>query len=312
MTTIVCGVDVSGADLEAYVMPVGARAHVRRDPDGIAELAAFCRAHAVGLVVLEASGGYERLVHALLGQEDLPCAIVNPRAVRRFAEALGVLEKTDRLDAAVIAQFGLLLKPAPQPLRSGAQARLQALVVARRQVVAARVALLNQRRLVEEPVVLASLARRIACLDAEIRTLEEAIAQAVAADPLWAELARAFTAVRGVADRTVATLLAELPEIGTLDQKAVAKLAGLAPLANDSGQRHGKRHVRGGRAALRSLLVLVAGLVARHDPDFRQIHARLAHAGKPKMVIRIALARKLLVRLNAKARDARLALAHTP
>lgn len=284
MTMIICGVDVSGAKLDARIGREGRHLQVARNAEGVAELAAFCRAEGVALAVLEATGGHERLPFALLWAEGIPCALANPRAVRRFAEAMGLLEKTDRIDAGVIAQYATAKELKPQPPASEGHKRLAALTLRLRQVTAARVAQLNQRRLVDDPDALASFDRILACLADEIRILESA-----------------------VADRSVATLLAFLPEIGTLSNKTVAKLVGLAPIARDSGQRSNRRSVRGGRAPVRSLLVLVAGIVARHEPDFKDAHARLAAAGKPKMVIRVALARKLLVRLNAKARDTRQA-----
>ena len=144
---------------------------------------------------------------------------------------------------------------------------------------------------------------------AQIRVLETTIAQAIAEDPAWAALDRGFRTIKGVADRTVAHLMAEMPEIGTLSNKAVTKLAGLAPIANDSGRRAGKRPVRGGRAGVRAVLFVVAEIVRRHEPDFAAFHRRLNQAGKPKKVVRVALAHKLLVRLNAKARDIRRDLA---
>ena len=140
------------------------------------------------------------------------------------------------------------------------------------------------------------------------RDLELQIAELLAADQLWRALDAAFREIKGVAGRTVARLMAEMPEIGTVSNKAVAKLAGLAPIASDSGKRNGRRAVRGGRAQVRSILVVVAGVVARHDPDLAAFHQRLIQAGKPRMTARIAVARKLLVRLNAKARDARAAI----
>lgn len=307
MTTIICGVDVSGATLDARIGADGAYHRAARSPAGIAELAAFCRQQGVELVVLEASGGYERLPFALLWQQGIPCAIANPRSVRRFAESMGRLEKTDRIDAGVIAHYAAVKALTPQPPASEAQKRLSALTLRLRQVTAVRVAQVNQRREIDDAGALASIERVLACLDAEIRALEAEIATLIDADPLWARLAEAFRTVKGVAKRSVATLLAFLPEIGTLSNKAVAKLVGLAPIANDSGRRSGKRAVRGGRAPVRSLLVLVAAIVARHDPDLAATRQRLASAGKPPMVVRIALARKLIVRLNAKARDARQA-----
>ncbi len=307
--TIICGVDVSSTHLDARIGRDGPAARFSNTPAGIAALAAFCRAHAAALVVMEATGGYERQPFALLWAEGLPCAILNPRAVRRFAEAMGVLEKTDRLDAGLIAWFAAVKRIAPQNPASETQERLAAWVTRLRQLVELRVAQTNQRRLVTEPDVRAGFDELIGLANRQIRALEAKIAALIAADPLWRTLDQAFRALKGVADRTVARLMAEMPEIGTLSNKAVAKLAGLAPIARDSGKVSGKRSVRGGRRGVRAILFVVADLVRRFDPAFAACHARLKAAGKPSKVIRVALARKLLVRLNAKAREARPELA---
>ena len=156
---------------------------------------------------------------------------------------------------------------------------------------------------------LASIDEVIVLLKRQSRKLEGEIASMIDDDPLWASLAESWRSVKGVAGRTVAKLHAELPEIGTYSNKSIAKLVGLAPLANDSGKRKGKRRVRGGRAGVRSILFLIARTVARYDKSLADFRDRLLAAGKEKMVVRIALARKLLVRLNAKARDARAAYA---
>jgi transposase len=158
---------------------------------------------------------------------------------------------------------------------------------------------------VTDPAVLQTFTRVLAFLAAEIRQLQHSIAQLIAADPLWQPLDRAFRSIKGVADRTVACLMAELPEIGTLSNKAISKLVGLAPLADDSGKRHGHRSIRGGRTPVRHLLFVIATVVRRCQPDFAAFSQRLAARGKPKKVILVALAHKLLIRLNAKARDAR-------
>ena len=152
---------------------------------------------------------------------------------------------------------------------------------------------------------MAAFDEMLALVARQSRVLEARIAELLGADPLWRALDAAFRQIKGVAGRTVARLMAEMPEIGTVSNKAVAKLAGLAPIARDSGKRQGRRPVRGGRAQVRSILVVVAAVVARHDPDMAAFHQRLIQAGKPRMAVRIAVARKLLVRLNAKARDAR-------
>jgi transposase len=302
---IICGVDVSSETLDASIGADGPHVQVSRDGEGVNALARFCREHKASLVVMEASGGYEQLVFALLWKKKVACAIVNARAVRWFAESMGKLEKTDRIDAGMIAEYAAAKRIVAQQPAGETQQRLGALVTRLRQLTALKVAQLNQRRLIGEAAVLASIDAVIALLRSQIRQFEHQIGELLAADPLWCSLATAFRSIKGVAGRTVAGLMAELPEIGTLSNKAAAKLVGLAPIANDSGAVRRRRTVRGGRTGLRSTLFVVAGVVRRHDPDFADFHKRLTAAGKPKMVVRIALARKLLVRLNAKARDAR-------
>jgi transposase len=308
---IICGVDVSKARLDVCIDPVGVFASFDNNTQGIARLAAFCRQHAVKLVVMEASGGYERSAFLELWQAGLPCALTNPRSVRRYAEAMGVLEKTDRIDAGVIARFAAAKNLSPTPLPSPAQQRLKALVARLRQVTD-DLTIQKQRRvsLLDSPEMLASIDEVIALLKRQSRSLEGEIASMIDDDPLWALLAETWRSIKGVAGRTVAWLHAELPEIGTYSNKSIAKLVGVAPLADDSGKHKGKRRIRGGRVGVRSILFLVAAIAARYDKSLAEFRARLVAAGKEKMVIRIALARKLLVRLNAKARDARIAYAN--
>jgi transposase len=308
VASIICGVDVSSETLDGRIGGSGLEVSVRRDPEGIAALGRFCAEHGVELVVMEATGGYEKLPFGLLWEAGVPCAIANARSVRRFAEAMGVLEKTDRIDAAVIADYARAKGLAAQAPESQAQERLRALVTRLRQLTQMKVAQSNQRRLIDEPAVIAGFDEMLRLIARQSRDLELQIAELLAADQLWRALDAAFREIKGVAGRTVARLMAEMPEIGTVSNKAVAKLAGLAPIASDSGKRNGRRAVRGGRAQVRSILVVVAGVVARHDPDLAAFHQRLIQAGKPRMTARIAVARKLLVRLNAKARDARAAI----
>jgi transposase len=305
-----CGVDVSKEWLDAGVEPSGAQGRFRNNAAGIADLAAFCREHGVDLVAMEASGGYERTVFLLLWELGVACAIVNARSVRYFAEAMGFLEKTDKIDAAVIARFAEVKRVKPTPPPSAAQQRLKALV-ARLSQVTGDLAVQKQRRsAVADAEILTSLDEVIALLKRQQRSLEGEIASLIDDDPLWACLNQAFRSLKGVASRTVARLMAELPEIGILSNKAITKLVGLAPIADDSGKRSGRRPVRGGRVGPRNILFLIARLVAKYDPHLAAFHQRLQTAGKEKMVIRIALARKLLVILNAKARDARIEFAN--
>lgn len=305
---MLCGVDVSSQVLDAKVWPQGPRLQVANTPQGVAELAAWCRGHGMELAVMEATGGYERLAFRLLWAHGVAAAVVNPRQVRRFAEAMGVLEKTDRIDAGVIGWYAHARGIEPEAPAPAEQERLAALVTRLGQLTALKVAQENQRRLVEDEAVQASFTEILRLVIGQIRRFEVEIAALLQTDPLWRELDRTFRQTKGVADRTVSRLMAEMPEIGTLTGKEVAKLAGLAPLANDSGKHAGRRRVRGGRTAIRGLLYVVAGVVARHEPDYVAFRQKLLDAGKPRKVVRIALARKLLVRLNAQARDARAAL----
>jgi transposase len=303
-------VDVAKAKLDAWIEPAGAFAQFNNNTAGIAQLAAFCREYEVELVVMEASGGYERRPFVELWQAGLPCALTNPHNVRLYAGAMGFFEKTDWIDAKVIARFAIAKKLVPTPLPSQAQQRLKALVTRLRQVTD-DLTVQKQRRsnLLDNPEVLASIDEVIALLKRQSRKLEGEIASMIDDDPLWALLAETWRSVKGVAGRTVAKLHAELPEIGTYSNKSIAKLVGLAPIANDSGKHKGKRRIRGGRAGVRSILFVIARTVARYDKSLADFRDKLLAAGKEKMVVRIALARKLLVRLNAKARDARAAYA---
>jgi transposase len=306
---IICGVDIGAETLDARIGRGGAWQQFVPTNDSIDRLAAFCRTHQAGLVVMEATGGYERLPFHRLWAADIPVAIVNPRSVRQFAEAMGTIEKTDKIDAGMIAWYGETKRIVPTPPPSDDQRALTALVRRLRQLIELRTAQNNQRRLVDQAVALDSFTTILAMINREIRSLQARIIAMIDADPLWLALDRAFREVKGVADRTIACLMANLPEIGTLSGKAIAKLAGLAPIARDSGKKNGNRPVRGGREAVRSILYVVAEIVRRHDPDFKAFHQTLRAAGKTAKVVRIALARKLLVRLNAKARDVRKELA---
>ena len=306
MTRIICGVDVASKSLEARIGQQGATGSFASDAEGINALGDFCRTHQAELVAMEATGGYEQQAFAQLSGQGLAVAILNPRAVRQFAQSMGSLEKTDRIDAGMIAWYAEVKKAQPVCLATENQQHLRALVTRLRQLTKMRAIQLNQQRLVTDRKVQASFKKLLALLARQIGELEQGIAALLEKDPLWHELDQAFRTIKGVADRTVARLMAEMPEIGTLSNKTISKLAGVAPLANDSGKHQGKRAVRGGRAAVREILFIVASVVGRHEPDFIAFRERLRAIGKPPKVVRIALAHKLLVRLNAKAREVRL------
>jgi len=284
VTRVICGVDVSSRTLEARIGRDGQFVSFPNSVEGIASLGRFCRDHAAGLVAMEATGGYEQRAFAQLSGQGQPVAILNPRAVRQFAQAMGLLEKTDKIDTGAIAWYAEVKKSQPAELASASQQKLRALVTRLRQLTETRASQRNQARLVTEAEVAASFERLLDLIEEQIEQLAASIAALIAEDPLWRELNQAFRSIKGVADRTV---------------------AGVAPLARDSGQFQGKRAVRGGRATVREILYMAAGVAGLHEPDFMDFRKRLKDAGKPGKVVRIALAHKLLVRLNAKAREVR-------
>jgi transposase len=304
----ICGVDVSKTWLDAWVAP----SHFQRfdnTAEGVEALRAFCCDHDIELVAMESLGGVEQAAYLALWKQGQPCAIANPRAVRSFADAMGYLEKTDRIDAEMIARYADTKKLVAIPPPSDDQLKLTALTARLRQI-SADLSIQKQRlHSTVDPTALASLKQAVAFFNRQAKELAAAIAALITVDPVWAALDKTIRSVKGLADRTVAVLLADLPELGTISNKAITKLAGLAPLANDSGKRNGRRHVRGGRASVRSILFLVADVARKYDDDLAAFRNKLLAQGKEKMVVRIALAHKLLVRLNAKARDTRAAIA---
>jgi len=310
VTRIICGVDVSSKKLDARVGREGRFARFDNNPEGVAALAGFCREQGVALVVMEATGGYEKKPFALLWSHGVKAALVNPPSVRRFAQAMGRSEKTDRIDSGMIAWFAEAKGVEPTPPATETQGRLAALVVRLSQLTDLRTAQNNQRRLVEDPAVCKVFDELMLVITQQTRTLERQIVELIDSDPLWSRLDQAFRSIKGVADRTVARIMAQLPEIGMLSGKIISKLVGLAPIARDSGNTTGKRAVRGGRSGVRATLYLIALGVCKFDADFAAFRDRLVAAGKPKKVVRTALAHKLLVRLNAKAREVRMSLAH--
>ncbi len=303
----ICGVDVSKAWLDAWL--AGHFKRFANSAEGVGPLLAFCREHGAELVVMEASGGVEQAAYLALWKRGQPCAIANARSVRSFADAMGCLEKTDRIDAEMIARYANTKKLVATPPPSDDQRKLTALAARLRQV-SADLSIQKQRlHSTVDPTALASLRQAVAFFNRQAKELAAEIAALITVDPVWAALDETIRSVKGCADRTVAVLLADLPELGTISNKAIAKLAGLAPLADDSGKRNGRRHIRGGRASVRSILFLVADIARKYDQDLAAFRDKLLAQGKEKMVVRIALAHKLLVRLNAKARETRAALA---
>lgn len=304
MEAITVGIDVSKSRLDVHVHPGGEAFFVTRDAAGIEELIARISVQGPSLVAVEATGGFETVVAASLAAAKLPVVVVNPAQVRAFADALGKKAKTDPIDAAVIARFVATAEPEVRPLPDEATQALADLVARRRQIIQMIVAE-RQREKRAAKRTRKSIARLLKALEAELSDLDQDIDDAVRGSPAWREKEDLLASVPGIGSVIARTMLAELPELGTLDRRQVAALAGLAPWTRQSGQWRGKSFIGGGRAAVRTALFLGAMTAARYNPTLKAFHQRLIAAGKPKMVALIAVARKLLTILNAILRDRR-------
>ena len=292
------GIDVAQATLDVAVRPSGERWQAANDARGIAELVPRLQALSPTLLVLEATGGLELPLLAALGGAGQPVVAVNPRQVRDFAKAVGKLAKTDAIDAQVLAHFAEAVRPTVRPLPDAMTQTLAALVTRRRQLVEMLVAEDNRRR--SAPAAIrADIQAHIDWLRKRLKDLDKELGQALRASPLWRAQEDLLRSVPGIGPTVTATLLAELPEPGTLDRKQIAALVGVAPLNRDSGTLRGKRSVWGGRAAVRAALYMAALVATRRNPVIRALYARLLAAGKVKKVALTACMRKLLVILNA-------------
>jgi len=300
MTTFV-GIDVSKAQLDVALRPSGERMRVANSEEGIAELIASLSRSAPTLVVVEATGGYQAALVASLAIEKLPTAVVNPRQVRDFAKATGQLAKTDAIDADVLAHFGEVLRPEPKPLPDEQTLALEALITRRRQVVEMITA--EKNRLAQSHKSLrAGIKSHINFLQRELSDIHRDLDGMLRQSPVWREQEDLLRTAKGVGRMTVATLFAELPELGKLDRKQIAALVGVAPFNRDSGPYRGKRKIWGGRASVRATLYMAALVASRHNPTIRAFYERLCAAGKPKKLALTACMRKLLTILNAMAR----------
>jgi transposase len=296
------GIDVSKDHLDVHLRPEGTAFRAGTDEAGVAAVVARLVGARPDLVVLEATGGYEAPVAAALAAAGLPVAVVNPRQVRRFAEAAGQLAKTDRLDARVLAHFAEAVRPDARPLPDADTQALAALVGRRRQLVEMRTA--EQNRLGTAAAAVArSLRDHIAWLDRQIERVGQELAAAIAASPAWRAKDDLLRGVPGIGPVVSRTLLTELPELGTLSGRRIAALVGVAPVAQDSGRRAGARSIAGGRAGVRSALYMACLSAVRYNPALRGFYERLRAAGKAVKVAQVAAMRKLLVILNAMVRD---------
>jgi transposase len=292
------GIDVAKAQLDVACHPTSVRWTVPHTTNGIGRLVRRLRRLQPTLVVLEATGGLELSVASELAAAALPVAVVNPRQVRHFAKATGQLAKTDALDAAVLAQFAEAVRPIARPLPDEATRQLEALVNRRRQLLTMLTAEQNRRsrggRDMQEEI-----QGHIDWLELRVAELETVLGQQIRQSPIWREHDDLLQSMPGIGPVVSRTLLAELPELGTLNRRAIAALVGVAPLNRDSGVWRGRRRIAGGRGHIRAVMYRAAVTAARCNPAIRPFYQRLRTAGKTVKVALTACMRKILTILNA-------------
>ena len=302
MEPLFVGIDVSKDRLDVALRPTEEVFVVDRNAAGLAALIERLRPLAPALIALEATGGFETVVAAALAAAGLPLVVVNPAQVRAFARAIGQRAKTDAIDAAVIAHFAAATRPAPRPLPDEATRLLADLVTRRRQIID-MIGAERQRERRAPRRLKKSITRLLKALERELSSVDADIDDAVRGSAIWRETEDLLASVPGVGPVIARTLIAELPELGRLDRKKIAALAGLAPFTRQSGQWRGKSFIGGGRTSVRAALFMGAMVARRHNPILKAFFERLVAAGKPRMVALIAVARKLLTILNAILRD---------
>jgi transposase len=299
MSTTYVGIDVAKAHLDCAVDGVDGSQRVPNTAAGIAQLVERWRATPPALVVLEATGGYELELAWAFSHAQLPVVVVNPRQVRDFAKATGQLAKTDRLDAQILARFAAVVRPSLRPLPDATQHALDALVSRRRQLSEMLSAEQTRMLVSRAGAVQRSLRKHITYLKKELHATNTELGALIQASPVWREADNLLESVPGVGPVTACTLIAALPELGTLDRRAIAKLVGVAPLNCDSGQSRGRRMIWGGRADVRHVLYMATLVATRHNAAIRTFYQRLLIAGKAPKLALVACMRKLLLILNS-------------
>lgn len=301
---ITVGIDVSKARLDVHVHPLGESFAVGNDEAGVEGLAErLAQLAGVVGVGVEASGRFERLAVASLAEAGLPVMVLNPAQVKAYAQAIGQRVKTDPLDARLIAQFLAAVRPEPRPLPDEATRQLAALMARRRQLVGMLAAEKARYKQASPGVVRISLARMVTTLLDALKELDRDIDTTMRGTPVWRDKENLLVSVPGVGPTIARTLLAELPELGQLNPRQVAALAGLAPYTRQSGRWRGQSRIGGGRSVVRTALFMGAMVATRHNPTLKAFRDRLVANGKPKLVAIVAVARKLLTILNAIIRD---------
>jgi len=301
----VVGIDISKDHLDIHLHPGGAKQRVTNDQAGHTRLLAWLKKVSVERIVFEATGPYHRLVERRLATAGLPFAKVNPRQARRFAEATGRLAKTDRVDAAMLAHFGAVLEPADQLVKSDVLVVLTELVAARRGLVKDRTATANRSKIHRIPLLKRQAAQRLLQIERQIDAIDRHCRELIDSDQSLKQRLAILLSIPGIGEATAATMLADMPELGQLEPKQAASLAGLAPVTRESGKWRGKSFIRGGRAQLRQALYMPALVALRFNPPLKTKYQSLIDAGKPAKVAITAIMRKLVILANALLRDGR-------
>lgn len=299
------GVDISKDTLDVHVHPADLTRRFSNDAKGIKTLIAWLRGIALARIVFEPTGPYHHAFERRLADAGLPLVKVNPRQARRFAEAIGWHAKTDAIDAAMLARLGFMLEPASRAVISETLDALRQLHLARTALVRDRVAAQNRSHSLRLPLLQRQTEQRLRHIDQQLAAIDTAMDRIVAGDSVLAARLAILLSIPGIGRITALAMLIEMPELGAITNKAAASLAGLAPIARDSGRKHGRRFIGGGRAGLRRALYLPALVAARFNPDLRAKYDALIKAGKPPKLAITVLMRKLLLLANALLRDNR-------
>lgn len=297
------GIDVSKNTLDVQIEPSGESLHVAYDEAGVSEIVRRLVEVAPTLIVMEATGGLQVRLASEVAAQGLPVAVINPRQARDFAKAGGQLAKTDRVDAMVLAAFARAVRPAIRPLKDADTRALDDLVTRRRQLVDMRVQETLRLGSAASKPLQKNLKAHIVWLDKQITKLDDDLTRQLRNSEVWKIKDDLLRGIPGVGAITTLTLLAKCPELGALNRREIAKLTGVAPLANDSGKHRGKRFIWGGRADVRAVLYMAAVSAIRCNPPIRAFADRLKQAGKPPKVITVACMRKLLTIMNSMLKN---------
>jgi transposase len=299
-TAVWVGVDIAKDKFDVHVRPLSLRFTFSNDADGFTQFVDELRLHpGLQMVVIEASGGYERSLVSHLIEAGIPASVVNPRQVRDFAKGLGLRAKTDTIDAAVLAHFAEIIKTRPATKTPEDQQQLQDLVTRRRQIIQLRTMEQNRQHTTHGRLPCKTIAQTLKLFNKQLAEIELAITKLFTSNDDWKTKTNILSSVPGVGDKTAQQLLAEMPELGKTNRAEAAALAGLAPYNHDSGKLKGRRCISGGRADVRSALYMAALTARRCNPVFTTFAERLKAAGKPYMIVQVACMRKLLVILNS-------------